>query len=270
MITSDLGGKKYVLGRGRAFFDRFANGITVDAATQGEGERYIGNTPSFNTNSSSEDLEHFDADAGVNTKDDSVQLSLDRAGAFVTDNVDDNNVALMFLGAASTIAQAAASGLTSAVTANRGRFYQLGATGSLPAGVRNVANVVCAKGAGFVTPVAALNNFEVDEDLGRVYVLPGAPDIPDGTDVQFTFDTLASNRTQVVSSSNAIYGALRFVANNPKGENKDYYFPYVKLAPDGDFELKGESWQEMSFTFEILKKASNIESAYVDGRGTLV
>ena len=70
----------------------------------------------------------------------------------------------------------------------------------------------------------------------------------------------------MVSSSNSVYGALRFVADNPKGDNRDYYFPYVKLAPDGDYALKGDEWQQISFSFEVLKKASNIEAVYVDGR----
>ncbi len=81
-ITADLGGKNYVLGRGKVYVDRYPQNAIMSAATVGEGERYIGNTPEFNTNSTSEDLDHYDSDAGVRTKDDSVQLSFDRAGSF--------------------------------------------------------------------------------------------------------------------------------------------------------------------------------------------
>jgi hypothetical protein len=116
--------------------------------------------------------------------------------------------------------------------------------------------------------VAAAGNFEVDETLGRVYILPTATDIPDDTVLRFTYSTVASTRTQIVSSSNAIYAAIRFVANNPTGVNRDYYLPYCKLAPDGDYNLKGDDWQTMGFTFDILNKASNMQAIYVDERPT--
>lgn len=268
-ITADLGGKNYTLGRGKVYIDRYPQNVTMTALTAGEGERYIGNTPEFMTNSSSEDLDHYDSDSGVRVKDDSVQLSFDRAGSFNCDNIDAANVALYFLGDESTVTQTVAAGAISTVTAKRGRFYQLGATALLPAGVRDVSNVVVAKGAGFATNVTAAGNFEVDEKLGRIYIEADSADIPDDTEIQITFDVAASTRGQVVSKNRSIYCAIRFVADNPKGLNRDYYFPYVKLSPDGDYNLKGEEWQSMGFTMEILKKASNIESVYIDDRSTL-
>lgn len=269
-INADLGGKKYTLGKGKVYFDRYPNGVNIVADTQGEGERYLGNTPEFTTTSSSESLDHFSSEGGLNVKDDSVQLSLDRTGSLVTDNIDEQNVALIFLGESGALAQTAQTGQISVVSeANRGRFYQLGVTETNPSGVRKVSNVVAKKGAGFTTTITAAGNYQVDEDLGRVYIEDDAADI-DGVEVQFTFDVAASTRTRIISGSNPIYGALRFVADNPKGENLDYYFPYVKLSPDGDYALKGEEWMQIGFTFEMLKKSDNIEAAYVDGRATVV
>lgn len=270
-ITSDLGGKNYTLGRGRLYFDRFtpsqvAAGIT--AATRGEGERYFGNTPEFNMTASEETLDHFDSEQGVRVKDDSVSLQLDRTGSFTTDNISAENLALYFLSdGATTVTQVSATGSTFDVpAASPGLFYQIGATTSLPAGVRKISNVSVRKGAGFSTVVAAAGNYEIDEALGRIYVLPGSTDIPAGTDIRVTFDLAAGTRQQIVSKSNSIYGSLRFVADNPKGTNRDYFFPYVKLSPDGDYNLKGDDWQAMTFAFEALRKASNIETLYVDGR----
>lgn len=269
IVNADLGGKNYVLGKGKVFFDRYANAVTMSATTQGEGERYFGNSPEFSTSASSESLDHFSSEGGLKTKDDSAQLSLDRTGKVVVDNINEENVALYFLGAASVIAQTAQVGLTTLVVgAKRGRFYQIGVSESNPAGLRNVSNVVVKKGVAWGTTVSAAGNYQVDTELGRIYIEAAAPDI-NAADIQITFDTAASSRSQVVSSSNPIYGALRFVADNPKGINRDYYFPYVKLAPDGDYALKGEEWQQIGFTFEILKKADNIEGAYIDGRPTV-
>lgn len=268
-LNADLGGKNYTLGRGRVFFDRFPANAVVSAATKGDGERYLGNTPEFSTTSESEDLEHFDSDAGIRTKDDSVQLTLNRTGSMTCDNIDAENIALYFLGTSSKLTQAPATAVVETVTAaKRGRIYQLGATESNPAGVRNVTNVVVKKGAGFTTTVAAANNYEVDAERGRVYIESDSADI-DGVDIQITYDVQASTRERIVSGSSSIYGALRFVADNPKGPNRDYFFPYVKLAPDGDYNLKGDEWQTMGFTFEVLKKASNVEALYIDGQGVV-
>ncbi len=268
-LTANLGGKKYVLGRGQVLFDRFPNGVSVGPLTQGDGERYIGNTPEFSTSSESESLDHYDSDAGVNVKDASVQLSLDRTGSMTCDNIDEENIALNFLGTASVVAQASATGLINVIPGVlKGRFYQLGVSESNPSGVRNVKNVVVKTGGAptWGTTVTQVGNYQVDEARGRIYIEDDAL-VLDDDDIQVTFDLDASTRSRVVSGSDAIYGSLRFVANNAYGENKDYFFPYVKLSPDGDYNLKGDEWQTIGFTFEILKKASNIEALYIDGQG---
>lgn len=266
-INADLGGKSYVLGKGKVFFDRFANGITITAATQGEGERYFGNTPEFSTSSSAEALDHYSSEGGLKTKDDSVQLSLDRTGKMTCDNMSGENVALNFLGTASTVVQTALTAQKTVFTAaNRGRFYQMGVSPTNPAGYRKVSNVIVKKGAGYIATVTPAGNYQWDADLGRLYIEATATDIPNLTDIEVTFDVAVSSREQIVSGSNPIYGALRFVSDNPKGANRDYFFPYVKLTPDGDYALKGEDWMTIGFNFEILKKSDNIESSYIDGR----
>lgn len=274
-ISADLGGKSYVLGKGKVFFDRYPNGVTITATTQGEGERYLGNTPEFSTSASTESLDHYSSEGGVKTKDDSVQLSLDRTGKMVCDNISADNVALFFLGTKSTVAQAAQSGLSTLFAdVNRGRFYQAGVSADNPAGLRNIKTVVLKKettpGSGtYDVTITMSGNYQYDAELGRLYIEAAAPDIANGTDLKLEFATDASSREQVISGSSSIYGALRFVSDNPKGANRDYYFPYVKLAPDGDYALKGDEWQQIGFTFEITKKADNIESAYIDGRPTV-
>jgi hypothetical protein len=267
-ITTDLGGKNYVLGRGRVFFDRFAANAIINATTQGDGERYIGNTPSFSMTSSSEDLDHFDSESGVRTKDASVQLQLDRSGGFECDNIDKENIALYFLGDAATVTQVLTAGIVQVMTVKKGRFYQLGASETLPAGHRMATVTAIGKGAGFATVVTLATNVEFDVDTGRLFILPNAPDIPDNTPIQVTYSIAAVNYERVISKTNAIYGAVRFVSDNPAGVNRDYYLPYVKISPDGDYNMKGDDWQKMGFTMEVLKKATSIEAVYVTTRPT--
>lgn len=268
-VTAAQDAKNYTLGKGRVLIERYPAGATITETTRGDGERYIGNSPEFSTSSSSESLDHYDSDDGVKVKDASVQLSQDRTGSFTTDNVNDENLALLFLGVASSITQTAATGAVEQITGYRGRYLQLGSSPTNPTGVRKITNVVVKKGSGFATTVAPTGNYQVDEELGQVFVLKDAADITDNTDLQITYDVAASTRSQVVSSSNAIYGSLRFIAKNPIGPKKDYFFPYCKITPDGDFALKGDDWQTLGFTFEILKKGS-LEAAYIDGRPATV
>lgn len=271
-ITSDLGGKNYTLGRGKLYGSRFtpaqvAAGIV--AATMPQGELYFGNTPGIALNSSEETLDHFDSDSGVRVKDDSVSLQFDAGGSFQCDNISKENIALLLLSdGAGTVTQSSATAATYVTPAvKRGMFYQIGQTSSLPSGVRAVSNIIVKKGSpGFATTVTQSGNYEVDEALGRVWVLPESPDIPDDTILQITYDAAAGTRDQIISGSTAIYMALHYIADNPRGVNRDYLWPLVKITPDGDYDLKGDDWNTINFTFEVLKKASNIGRTYVDGR----
>lgn len=100
------------------------------------------------------------------------------------------------------------------------------------------------------------DNFDINLTTGRVQILPGAADISNGDLVTFTYDTTAiSGRVRVVAQGEAIYGALRYIADNATGDNKDQYIPYCKISPDGALPLKGDTWTEMTFTVEALKKS---------------
>lgn len=270
-ITSDLGGKNYTLGRGRLFAARFtaaqvSAGITAATMPEG-GYKYIGNTPEIAITSEEETLDHFDSDSGIRTKDDSVSLQVNRTGSFTTDNIDVANLGMLFLAdGVNTVTQLSATAATYVFNAAApGHFIQVGQTAALPTGVRNISNVSVRTGAGFTTVVTPTGNYEVDEALGRIYILPGAPAIPAGTAIQVTYDAAAGTRQQVISKSTSIYVALQYVADNPRGTNRDVVMPLVKLAPNGDYNLKGDEWQQISFSMEVLKKGS-LEAIYIDGR----
>lgn len=268
-ITSDLGGKNYTLGRGRLFFNAFtpaqvSAGLTN--TTRGQGELFFGNVPEFTLATEEETLDHFASTGGIRVKDDSVTLQLDRTGSFTTDNISMQNLALLFTGTGvTTVTQAAATAATNNITVKRGRFYQLGVSQSNPTGVRGVSAVAVGKGAGFSTVVTAAGNYEVDEELGRIYILPGSVDIPDDTEIRVTFNQAANTREQVISASQSIYGELHWVSDNPKGAQRDVLMPLVKLSPNGDYPLVGDEWQSMGFSYEILQRGS-LAGAYVDGR----
>lgn len=252
--------KNYTYGRYRVYFDPFAPGTKT-----GTGQRYIGNTPELSMTSESENLDHFDADNGIRIKDDSMLLELNRTGAFVTDHISPENLAAFFLGDASLLTQAAAPAQTYAISGVKtNRRYQIGANPSAPAGVRSITNVV-------VTPVPSGDAFvlgtdyTVNLDNGGLVILEGGG-IADDDDISVAYDAGATSYNRVVTADNAeLYGAMFLESRNPKGERMDYFIPYCSIRPDGDFALKGDEWQQLPFSFEILKLDDNTPSVIING-----
>ena len=79
------------------------------------------------------------------------------------------------------------------------------------------------------------------------------------------YDIAASSRNQVVTGTSQIEGALRFISYNPKGPRVDYFFPWVKLSPNGDFNLITEEWLTIPLNVEALQKG-DLAVLYADGR----
>lgn len=248
----------YTLGRGEVHFGQFKPNTQIP-----RGERYFGNTPELGFTAEQENLDHYSSDRGVRIKDESVLLQLDYAGSFITDNISPENLAAFFLGEALTSTTASATGVAfTLANIEQGLTYQLGTTDATPSGVRGIDNFVITTPAACVAGV----DYVVDETLGRITVLEGSTKLTEGlASVVGTYDVIATTRNRIISKSNSIQGSLRYIAQNPAGENIDYFMPWVKLTPNGDFQLKGDEWQQLPFTLEILKKGS-LESIYMDGR----
>ena len=260
-----MGSENYTLGRGELHFDKFAPGTFNKT-----GERYLGNTPELNRTTESESLDHFNSDRGIRVKDKSIVLEKNDSGTFIADEISDENVALWFLGTQNVIAQSATASIVENIPANRlkpGTYIQLGESQANPTGNRNVTMTsVTSDPVG--TTFTDLTDYTVDAELGRLYIVPGGA--IDGTSpLIVTYATAASTRTQiVVGEGTTIEGALRFISYNPTGPRRDYYWPYVQLRADGDFAMKGDEWQQLSFAFDILKR-EGYASEYIDGRPTV-
>lgn len=248
----------YTLGRGELHFSQFRPNTQTP-----RGMLYLGNTPELGFTAEQENLDHYSSDRGVRIKDQSVLLQLDYSGSFTTDNVSPQNLAMFFLGEALTQTTVAATGVTETLTGvELGLGYQLGETAETPSGVRLVSGYKLQVGS---APLVPGLDFVIDPDLAIVTLLDTAENVKDGDDISVTYDVDASTRSRVISRSMTIEGAMRFIAHNPAGENLDYFMPWVKITPNGDFQLKGDDWQALSFSLEVLKKGS-LESIYIDGR----
>ncbi len=107
-------------------------------------------------------------------------------------------------------------------------------------------------------------DYTVDYDNGLLTIVDGGG-IAEGTDLDVFFGVAASTRDRVISGSDAVEGALMFIAANPKGKDFNYYMPWIKVTPNGDYALKGDEWQQIPFNLEILKP-TNSPAITMDGK----
>lgn len=250
------GNKDYIVGRGKVYFDMFPEGSYTST-----GEMYFGNTPTFSLARAQTNLDHFDSDAGLRVKDYSLVLEDTATLSFGCDDIAVENLAVWWSGAVTEETQVSGSPVPMTITAALDRYYQLGTTPALPQGVRNVTLVTVTIAT---TPVLAPGNWEVDLPNGRFHILPGATGIEPDDVLTVTYTPGAGVRSLVIGGNDTLYGAIRFIsANEGKKKQRNYYFPYVKLGPDGDFNLKGDDWQIANFTAEVLTRP-NYQRVYID------
>lgn len=122
----------YKVGRGRLAFNQ------LDADGNYTGYRWLGNTPGFDINVESQNLQHTSSEGGLSEVDLDIVLSITRTATINIDNFSSDNLAI-FLGATvADIAQTSTSVTNELVEYVRTeRFFQLG-TSYLPTGVRGI------------------------------------------------------------------------------------------------------------------------------------
>lgn len=159
---------------------------------------------------------------------------------------------------------AAVTELTAVASGESGNAITLAKDAATPANI-TVSGATLTGGTN--TAVAGNENFTFNPSTGMVYIKPDAPDIAEGDSVTFTYSNDAANLTVVISGSTSIEGRMKFVADNPKGENKDYYWPYVRISADGDYEIISEEWAQLGFSYTVLKLNDETPREYVSNRG---
>lgn len=247
----------YTIPKGKIYFD-----------PDWGGEDYLGNTPGAELGIESTDLPHYSAEEGIREKDANALIEINRTLTITVDNISLANWSRFIIGAESIVTQT-----TTPVTdvalgkVKKGRWYQLGVTSGNPTGYRGISAVSLKK-----APATALvegTDYELDAALGRVYIMPSSVTVSDNDDLLYSCTPAANTRGQVVSTASAdVAGALRFIASNAKGSNRDIYLPSVLLKPTGTAQLKSAdaAYMEMQFEIEILKRDSATAAIYIDGR----
>jgi hypothetical protein len=249
----------YTIPKGKIYFD------------DGTGEEYLGNTPGADLTIDTTDLPHYSSESGIREKDDTTLVEVNRKLAIIADNISVENWARFIIGEVGSVAQTAVAvtdqvlGAVPLGKVKQGRYYQLGVTPGNPSGVRDVTGVDIKVGAASKT---LGTDYTLDAALARIYIVPGGG-IADNDILLESYTPVAGSREQVVSASAAATtGAVRFVADNPKGTNRDIFLPSVNLKPTGTAKLKGDQpeYMQLGFEIEILKKDATTGAVYIDGR----
>ncbi len=234
-----------VLSKGELYFNQFAEGTFV-----GEGEMYLGNTPGFSVASSFEELKRYTSYGGQQIELEGIKTREVQTADITTDNMVLENLALWFGGTVDDTGQEAVGTITETFTVKRGRWYQLG-TSFDQFGVRHVEpDIAFTKGG---SPLAVDGNLTLDRVEGRFLVNTDAVNLADGDTISVSFQWRQSFSRDVRPSANEITGSLRYISKNPFGPDVSYFFPYVRIKANGEIDLKGEQWQEVSLDVEIRK-----------------
>lgn len=251
----------YVLGRGEIWFSRFLTG-TKDPA----GFFYLGNSPEFNITVESEDLDHFSSDFGIREKDDSVALEVTRSGSIIVDDISPKNLGLFLFGDDSVVTVVAAAGLTEVFqVVEQGVGFKIGISASNPAGVFGIDPATFVVDDGGVPVVYTIDvDYSINTDTGFLTIIEGGG-IPLAAPITVSYDLLGTTRDRVISGSTPVEGAVWYYSRNAKGKNMHYMLPHVKFSPNGDYALKGDEWQQIPFSIEVLKR---VDRAAIYGNGT--
>lgn len=252
--------RNIVLGSGRIYFDE----------GPGAGELYIAETPGFGLNVASEGVEILSDDGPVAEPLLNVTKQVTRNFSLATKNVTDEALALFLIGDITTKTTGAASVTGKAINGGGalegGRWYQLGVDATHPAGIRGIGNVVI-KSAPSTTHVVDVA-YKLDAETGRIYVVPGGT--CDGQICTSDYDTTAVSWSQVASNdTGAKRGALRYIADNTAGENRDVFIPDCVMEPNGELPFKSrDTAQQMGWTVKVQKPSDGRAGVYVNGRPT--
>ncbi len=250
----------YVFGRGELYVDLIdSNGATV-------GERFLGNCPGFTLSVESEQFEHFSSTSGIRSKDLTVTQSVDFSAQIQCDDVSSANLALFLGGAVGSKAQVATPVANEPHTVKQGLEYQLGTSSSNPTGVRDVGSVVVTNVAGSTTYVLD-TDYRLNATLGRIYIIPGGA-IADDQVIHVDYTPVAGSRVQVTSgNAGRLTAAVRFLAANANGTNRDLYIASASLSPEGELPLITED-ELASFTLNVGVSEKNSQTAaiIIDGR----
>lgn len=256
-----------VIGAGECFIDVLA------ANEKTEGERYLGDTTSGVLRIETEETTVVAGDGATPRTLARVVSSIARSFEVNLQDLSPENLALFVLGDEGEQTDAADAVLRNHADAimevKPGHWYQLGVSGSKPAGVGSVKKGAdfgvhsAASGGTTYTPtsfhtdgrVNAVGDYTLDDKAGRFYIEPGKRIAAGRVHVNYT-PVAQTFKTVAASARKQVKAAFRYVEVSAQGRGNNYYAPVAIIRPGGDMALKDRTAaQAMTLNVEILQPA---------------
>lgn len=220
-----------------------------------QGYRDVGNCPDFRLNYETETQEHKSSRGGLNFVDDKTIISVARAGSFRTEDIGKGNLAMLFFSSVQSQVQASALTAQTQVIASpkKGLGYHLGQTLARPLGHKKVTVTSVAATVGGTPVYVANTDYEVDADRGFLRILETGS-IVDGTSITVTYNVAANTFAMIAAGTTEKAFTFAWHSYNNKGPQYDYWMPFVRVRPSGDFSLvtEGSDYQSIEFEIEVL------------------
>jgi hypothetical protein len=228
-----------------------------------DGFRHLGNAPDFSLTVNEEDLRHQSSLDALALTDKRLVLNRETELSFTLEEIHFDNIALFFNGSVGSYSSPTDGSwanhqdaiVSSAVKLGRSyplyddngvRLYNLGAASLVYSFEEDPAG----------TPVTLVedSDYTIDEEMGIVTFLVGAPNLVDGVSVVgWAVTTPAAGATAVdeMQALTEVGGSfvLMFLSVNPEnGRKTEYMIHKVSLSADGDFALISNEWLSLPFT----------------------
>lgn len=258
----------YSLGRGKVYF------AELDSNDLPKGYRDLGNATEFMISVEKEELDHYSSRSGLKKVDKQVVVSQKVSLSLTLDEINFDNLALFMSGTSAERDNEGDSGVTGSsnvTVVTQGRWYDLYDEAAGPdADTESQGNRIYDIGDVTVTPAAGGSalvegtDFNVDKELGRIFVIDGGDMEAGNYDVDIAANASSTEKVHVVKAlaHSGLVGALKFVSENPADGDKwtEYQFHQVRLTAEGDLSLIGDEWT----TLPLSGAAESNEAADAD------
>jgi hypothetical protein len=236
----------YTLGRGIVLFAPLVSNIPG-------AYRDLGNAPEFNISIETETVEHQSSRQGLRVVDKEVVISQKLSLSLTLDELNHENLALVFSGESTTFTNPAIAGFAEhemIAAVELGRHYDIKNAAGARAYDVLTADLLVENAD---TPGVLVENtdYTLDSATGTLFFLSSATGISAGeaVDVTLTARPAAGTVDEVRGlSTSAVVGALKFISINPANADKkvEYQFHQVSLKPTGDFSLISDEFTTMT------------------------
>jgi hypothetical protein len=253
--------ESYNLGRGIVYFAEIDDTTGLPKAY-----RDLGNAPEFSITQEVETLPHQSSRGGLRVTDKEVTISQTASISLTLDEINFENLASFLSGNTSGTSDSDTAGHLNPTYAGvteralidpgevvLGRWYDLvSSNGSRCYDLDKTQLTVKDEGA---TTYSEGTDYLVDEQFGRIFLLETgsvADGGSDGVDFTLAADSSADQYIPEVKAltQTSITGALKFISINPANNDSkaEIQFHKISLKAEGDFNLIGEEYSQMTFT----------------------